>query len=628
MRAAANRRRKQVFLRRKRRYLFGLIPAFDDMDGDSAKLMPSDNVYSYYMFLGPIERKKNPRGISWNQILAWLLIALNFFIQGTVLYGVFYAVVAYDVVWRDGIVSLAGKSVNPFAPPAAECNPGGSLCFEQNDTFTCAPPSVQLSGRWEDLDLDRDGIWTKEEVLSARKGLECQYAVDPLEVFNVFIKFLKKRSDVIWLHPLVLSGKAMHKAYFDFAKGDIIMCNYRNEDMCPNLLQRGFFDGPLEAGNSPRIGKTIDSALDYCHELLRSNGVCERSLPSTYSVWRKASEKQCFDHMYHKFEYTHPKTGDTKSLLELDYKGVGDYEKGRNSPLFMVYKTCIVGMFVLCIFVELKDVVIVFTWVFTFPNERDVAEAVKEERDSAGKVHKYTITGITLEHRAVMGILTLCRFVLALTLLWVGVVFLVMDTDYVNLLLNGVALVFVIEVANSLYGQLLDLELREQCESIDPFSVSMASLWGMCWFRNPALRDLFGLFMVLGFLSGGMYLHYIHIAEPLSRALECTCLAQGDHCHEAQIFDKQFWSTYWAKDVPAIFATVDQLKQDHGDDASSAPAPAAAPDLVPLLLHHKGAHRVQNLGKEDASPGSVAMKHEHLRHHRVTRLLNGHRHNQ
>lgn len=624
MRAAANRRRKQAFLRRKRRLLGGIFPSFNNMDGDNAKLMPTDNVYSYFMFLGPIERKKDPNRTSWNSVLAWILIGINFLVQGIILYAVFYAVVAGDVIWRDSIVSLAGKSVNPFAPPASECNPGGSLCFEQNGTFSCSPPSVQLAGRWNELDLNGDGIWTREEVLSARDDLQCKYAVDPLEVFNVFISFVKKRSEVIWLHPLLLSGEALHKAYFDFAKGDIIMCNYRNEDMCPNLMQRGFFDGPLTTGKSPRVGKTIESALDYCHDLLRSGGVCERSLPSTYSVWRKSSEKQCFDHVYHKFIYEHPKTGMTKSLLELDYKAVSDYEKGRRSTLFKVYKAIIIGMFVLCIYVELKEVLIVFTWVLTFPREEDVDEAVKEERDSEGKVQKYTVQGITAHHRMLVGLLSVFRLILAVTLMWVGTVFLVMDTDYVNLLLNGVAMVFVIEVANCLYSQLLDLDLREQCENADPFAVSMASVWGLCWFRNPAFRDLFGLSMVVALLTFGMYLHYIHVALPLSTALECTCLSQGPHCFEAQTYDKQFWETYWVKDVPEIFTTVDQLKEEQGSDATSAPA--AAPAAANFI--HKGLGPFIKLHslKGPESPSVSPSRHDHEKRHRVTRLLNGRRH--
>jgi hypothetical protein len=627
MRAAANRRRKQAFLRRKRRLLGGLLPSFDSMDGDNAKLMPMDNVYSYFLFLGPIERKKDPTKVGWNKILAWLLILINFFVQGTLLYAVFITVVQGDVIWRNSVISLAGNSVNPFAPPASECNPGGSLCFhDSNDTFACAPPSVQLAGRWQDLDIDADGIWTREEVLSERKALECQYAVDPLEVFNVFIAFLQKRSDVIWLHPLVKTGKAIHKSYFDFAKGDIIMCNYRNADMCPNLLQRGFFDGPLMDGTSPRVGKTTESALNYCYDLLSPGGICERSLPSTYSAWKKSSEQQCFNPIYHKFEYEHPKTGKTKSLLEVDYKAVTDYEKGRSSYLFMVYKTIIIMMFILCMFVELKDIIIIFTWVLTFPSETDVDEAVKEERDSEGKVQKYIIQGITARHRMTVGLLSVVRLIMAGLLTWVGTVFLLQDTDYVNLLLNGVGLVFVIEVANCLYGQLLDVELREQCENTDPFSVTMAPVWKCLWFKNPAFRDLFGLFCILACLSLGMYAHYIHIAKPLSTALECTCLSQGDQCFEAQAFNRNFWSKYWAEDVPQIFTNIDELKAEAGEDDSEVipdAAPAAAPAPAIANLIHRGRHHFTTIkGPEEVVP----FQHGHAKHksrHRVTRLLNG-----
>ena len=73
---------------------------------------------------------------------------------------------------RQAIKRIAGHSINPLAPPPSQCNAGGSLCLENNGTFTCAPPSVQLAGRWDMLDLNSDGIWTKEEVLKARKDLE------------------------------------------------------------------------------------------------------------------------------------------------------------------------------------------------------------------------------------------------------------------------------------------------------------------------------------------------------------------------------------------------------------------------------------------------------------------------
>lgn len=625
MRAAANRRRKQAENRRRKRGLFGGFKT--SMDDGTTKLQPMDNVYSYFMFMAPIERKKNPTQLSWNMMFAWLLVILNFCLQGTVLYAVFTAVVSEEVVWRNSIISLQGQSVNPLAPPPAECNPGGSLCMENNGTFTCAPPSVQLAGRWDMLDLNSDGIWTKEEVLEVQDDLKCQFAVDPLEVFNVFVNFLKKREDVLWLHPLVRTGKALHKHYFDFAKGDIIMCTYRNQDMCPNLLKRGFFDAPLMSGASPRVGKTIESALNYCYDLLKHGGVCERSLPSAYSVWRKDSEQQCFDQVYDPFVYKHPKTGKAKSLLAVNYEAVSDYEKGRRSILFMTYKSIIIFTFVLVMVVELKDTLIMFTWVLTFPSEVDVDEAVEEVHDAEGKVEKYVVQGITFRHRMLMGVITLARFTLALVLVWVGVVFLLNDTDYVNLLLNGVGLVFIIEIANCLYGQTLDSELREQCENTDPILVPMASVWKVLWFPNPAVRDLIKLACILTLLFGGMYLHYIHIAKPLSTALECTCLSQGDHCFEASAFNKDFWKTYWDHDVPEIFASVKKLKMQAADDKDVSGAfkmDASGSNFigtgVPEL--HDSHHRFATL-KVHPYDVDVAQK-PHERQHRVTRLLNGH----
>lgn len=639
------------------------------MDSEDAKLNPLDNVYSYFMFVVPLERRKNPGGFSWNVAFAWLLIGLNLFVQGTLLYAIFASVVAGDVVWRNGIINLEGKSAHPFAPPPSKCNPGGSLCIENNGTYSCAPPSVQLAGRWDMLDLNSDGIWTKEEVLKAQEDLKCQFAVDPVEVFSVFVSFLKKRADVIWLHPLVQSGQALPKPYFDFAKGDIIMCSYRNEEMCPNLLKRGFFDGPLMSGKSPRVGKTIDSALKYCYDLLAHGGVCERSLPSAYSVWRKSSAKQCLDQEYNKFNYKHPKTGMTKSLLEVDYAAVTDYERGRSSNLFRIFKSIIILMFVLCMVVELNDILIVVTWVLTFPSEEDVDEAVVltgrsqlespsttrsfdgTTRSAAGDLSptshqsfesnastKYTIRGISAQHRMMVGFLCLIRIVVAVLLTWVGTVFLLQDTDYVNLLLNSVGLVFIVEIASCLYAQLLSAELRETFESTDPFTVSMASFWKVFWIRNVALRDMVRLACVAALLGTCMYLHYVNVARPLSTALECTCLSQGDQCFEAKEFNKDFWKTYWDHDVPQVFAFVDKMKKEHKANADNDQSEVLVHDnpskslsdktqqfatlkvlpwdleTVPSQIRHKDAHR------KSSHHGTRLLNN---RHHRVVDLLNG-----
>merc|ERR1719436_419674 len=158
------------------------------------------------------------------------------------------------------------------------------------------------------------------------------------------------------------------KPYFTYASGDVIMCMYRNEKMCANVLRRGFFDAPLEHNTVPRVGNTIDSAIEYCYQLLKPGGICETTLPSTYAVWKIASDQECKKKTYQKFSYTNPnKTMDEqKSMLEVDYKARKQYQKV-NTPLFITYKTVIIAIWVMAMVYELKMQIIVTTWIARFP---------------------------------------------------------------------------------------------------------------------------------------------------------------------------------------------------------------------------------------------------------------------
>jgi len=167
------------------------------------------------------------------------------------------------------------------------------------------------------------------------------------------------------------------------------------------------------------------------------------------------------------------------------------------------------------------------------------------------------------------------------------------------------------------------------------------------------MRDLFRMALIFGVLCSGMYLHYTTVAKPLSKALECTCLSQGNQCFEAKAFDKSFWQTYWGDDVPEIFATVDQMKKeaskaDEGEgedeDEGEGEGVEGSHEIIKLPLEkapanaafiHQGVNgNVQPFTTMKVNPSDVEMvpvqhgpgQHKHLlngRRHRVVRLLNG-----
>lgn len=539
----------------------------DDTEAAEFSVTPSDNVYAYFMFAPPTEHKKEGGGITLDIIMAYVLLIFNFFMQGFLLYVIFNVVVQGNIKWQDSILTQEGGGLDLLdMNPGKGCNTGGSLCFPQNNSYSCAPPSVQLTGRWEELDLNGDGIWTREEVDKAKLDLKCKYVVNPVEVFDVFISFLKEREKIIWLHPDVKAGKAIHKMYFWYAAGDIIMCAYRNELMCPNLLKRGVFHAPLKYHTAPRVGTTIDSALSYCYELLKPGGTCQRSLPSTYSVWKVSSTNQCMAPSFTKFVYENPGNGVVKSLLEVDYEARKKYALSKTMT-FKIYKCIIISLWLLSMLFELKDITIVFTWVLRFPAAKDFGEdAVKEETDDSGET-TYTIQGITTVHRTAVGLMTVCRFVLTCTLTLVGVSFLLKQTSYIGLLMDAVALVFIVEIANILYTQVLRNDIREQCESLNPMTVPMYGVKALN--ERPALVDMICLAGIMVTTLLVMWFWNDNAVEPLYDALSCACLSEGEKCHEANKFDYDFWYKYWKLDVPDIFRQVDELKKGGGAAASA-----------------------------------------------------------
>lgn len=536
---------------------------------------PSDNVYSYFFFISPTESKKaHGHAWSWDIIMAYLLVALNFFMQAVLVYLVFHAVVLENVNWQNGILKLQNTGLLS-TEQTTPCNDGAALCFVDNGIYTCAPPSIQLTGRWEELDTNRDGIWTLQEVTAAKEELQCKYAVNPVEVFQVLVDILKTRSNLIWLHPDVVAGTAIHLPYFEYAMGDLIMCGYRSEDMCSNLMQRGFFDAPLKFGTAPRVGTTINSAQKYCRNLLQPGGICENLLPSTYTVWKIQSEIECGAASYSSFKYENPGNGESKQLLTVDYGARQEYQLAQD-PFFRVFKAIILFTWLLLMFVEFKEVYKIMTVVFRYPDAADFGDdAVLVEQDPSDPEDvRYRIQGITNNHRRSMAVLCALRCLITVALTLVGVSYIVKTNGYTDLLMNGVTLVFVATIASSLYNQVLREEIRDQCEDIKAIKVEM---YGSDWLnRRPALLDMACVVFLFAVVYAVMQFQMNHIVLPVHTALECTCLSAGEKCFEANHFNRPWWDTYWKDTVPAIFKEVGQLKSQTPGAAAAVPAALAA----------------------------------------------------
>jgi hypothetical protein len=596
----------------------------DDLEDPSFDMKASDeNVYDYLMFISPTESATSHGKLTVDTSMGYLLVLLTLFIQGLLLYAVYDRVVVNAIQWQAGIVKTDGdNSWNFVGGTTAEgqCNDGQSLCTMANNTFECAPPSVRLAGKWEELDTNGDGVWTREEVKAAKKDLKCKYVANPVEVFDVFIKFVKAREKIIWIHPDVREGRALPKPYFDYAMGDIIMCGYRNEAMCRNVLQRGFFDAALIHNTVPRVGNTLDSALDYCTELLRPGGTCERTLPSTYGVWKIESDEECKEKKYSKFVYEHPVTGVKKSFLAVDYKARTDYEKTQTAK-FKVFKTLIVMIWIMSMVSELKRLIEIVTWACRFEGEESCREnnvpmcqmqkklpgkgAQEEQAEQAADgpdsgrseskasekteeteidpdMKTFKINGIRIAHRILTLVITALRFAMLWVLTIVGNSLLLQSADYMSLLFDAISLVFVIDLANMIACFVLRQSIREQATDVENIEVQM---FGPLWLtRRQSLIDMGWFAFVVVAATCLMVNHYLSSVVPVDEALQCTCLGVGETCVEAQKFTYDFWWNYWKEVTPQVFKDV-RVMRERVESLLEQPAVASAVQRGIGVLH-------------------------------------------
>jgi hypothetical protein len=186
-------------------------------------------------------------------------------------------------------------------------------------------------------------------------------------------------------------------------------------------------------------------------------------------------------------------------------------------------------------------------------------DAVLVEQDPADPEDvRYRIQGIEGQHRMCIAILTFLRAILTAGLCVCGMSYLIKTNGYADLLMNGVTLAFVAELAALFYAQVLREEIRDQCEDIKPMHVKMI---GIDWLnRRPAVSDMISCVILFGVVYGVMYWQLGNVVHPVYGSLTCTCGQTGADCLEAQKFNYNFWNHYWGVAVPGVFDEVSKLK--------------------------------------------------------------------
>merc|ERR1719460_2500946 len=89
-------------------------------------------------------------------------------------------------------------------------------------------------------------------------------------------------------------------------------------------------------------------------------------------------------------------------------------------------------------------------------------------------------------------------------LMYVGMSFLGRQTDYIGLLLDGVALIFIIEVQEIIYERVIRDDVRQRWEASDPVEANKLGIGYLN--KNPDIADMVWLALVI--LCAAVFMWY------------------------------------------------------------------------------------------------------------------------
>jgi len=270
-------------------------------------------------------------------------------------------------------------------------------------------------------------------------------------------------------------------------------------------------------------------------------------------------------------------------MLTVDFRVQKTYESTKGYP-FRMFLVILLVTFLSVMYLEMKSIISVMKWTWLFPRDNDagldgqvvgrravqiVVDGDKDKGDSdtseeARTPHHFeavskAIFATRMDHRIVVGLMTLCRLLLWVFLLWSGVMFLTGEPRYLTLIFDALSLVFIFEIDEVLYKTMIRYELKQDHLSCDDMRVRHFSSSSSG--RHTVLMDLLQFFGIIVFGMAIVYTYCTVEMDPLIDAIGCLCSKEGPRCHDAQHFSKAWWDQYWSTTMPAANLIIDQLKQ-------------------------------------------------------------------
>mmetsp|Transcript_50037 Transcript_50037/g.88188 ORF Transcript_50037/g.88188 Transcript_50037/m.88188 type:complete len:791 (-) Transcript_50037:37-2409(-) len=476
----------------------------------------------------------------------------------------------------------------------------------------CSPPTFRFVDSWHDLDTNGDGIWTLLEARLDVANLGCKYGVPVEDLFRSACRGIIKDAEdtasnsfTIPLIPKSIENReAIPQDYYMWWTGLAALCVSTDASRCSEFVASGFFDMAMKLKDKASRGgiADLDTALDYCQRMLRPGGLCEKTMPSSYLMYRARVEDKCGARIYSPGQrHSNPfDARDVMHTVSVSYANYNQYDTAIKAKfkffvflILLAWYVNLVGEFMeLVRFADfLWNIRVDDRFTLLTPAARDNIRRVSSRigeygtfSQSLGDLSKryletpastprgpspteieepkeralepqekpaiqsgdkaFQMIGMSYVHYYICVVTFFIRAFLWWYIMQTGTVYLMNNYQYDDLLMNAIGLAFVFEVPEAMYWFLIPDKVKAIFENARTCEYQTAlPTHGLG--RIIISRTFLGLIVappiVIMVLQFNLYHHII----PSLEALSCACFQSGDQCEISHRFTKAWWDDYW-----------------------------------------------------------------------------------
>jgi len=473
------------------------------------------------------------------------LIYFNVILQGIVIYRVRQLV---NLTRSNRLDSVFAPSGNCKIDSQSKISTlhlfGTSTVGHQPENWNCGPMWPMLMSNVSIVDANRDGVWSSAdglEEMSAYYSKEFQKDGNLQNIFEGFLDSIRK-GEFVYQKINKLTDDQTREQTDGFTKipmewmrmeePRIQLCNNADTNLCANFEARGILEPRLNQShhwmgqdwkNKPRyrVAACEELTQNWCYEvfgeLWRSYTEYAASTCGEVSPHWITDPYYIVAHRYEQADKYNPRV-DSRSILSASYI---------NFLLFIL---------IIWWLIVIKEVRACLAWWGTIWNIDGSTTLI-----TGGKADnpEITITAIRFVEKLFIGInIVLPRTLIILSLAYIGTDFLIIADDYADLILNSVALGFLVDVDDMLFAAVVSEEDKDAINNLQDIEAEPTdccahycclAISAHTWFTLV----LFVLAMALA--QVGMAYGFPHGKEDLSSAFECICHVEGPKCMGAQI---------------------------------------------------------------------------------------------